>query len=245
MSEVLPRHVAIVMDGNGRWAKRKHLPRLAGHKAGTDSVRAVIRCCLEKKIPVLSLFAFSSENWQRPEQEVSYLMNLFLSTLEKEVETLNKYSICLKVIGERAKLTPKLQEQIARTEEITKSNNALTLVLAISYGGRWDILEASRSIAREVKEGRLDLNSIDENIFSQHLSMPDLPEPDLFIRTSGEQRISNFFLWQLSYAELYFTDLPWPEFNEAAFNEALVDFAKRKRRFGATDEQLESKEASC
>lgn len=242
MSEVLPRHIAIVMDGNGRWAKRKHLPRLAGHKAGTESVKTIIRCCLEKKIPVLSLFAFSSENWQRPEQEVSYLMGLFLTTLEKEIETLNKYGICLRVVGDRSRLNLKLQEQITKTEEITKTNKALTLVLAISYGGRWDIVEATRQIAKAVKENNLGIEDINESLVSHYLSMSDLPEPDLFIRTSGEQRISNFFLWQISYAELYFTELAWPEFTEEAFNQALSDFAKRKRRFGVTDEQLETKE---
>jgi undecaprenyl diphosphate synthase len=236
----LPRHVAIIMDGNGRWARKRHLPRFAGHRTGMESVRSLVRICLQRGIEVLTLFAFSSENWRRPKEEVGLLMNLFMTALDNEVKKLHKNEVRLRIIGERSAFSPELQKRIDDAENLTVDNKALTLVIAANYGGRWDITEATRRLARQVAQGHIQAEAITPELIRANLSLSDLPEPDLFIRTGGEQRISNFLLWQLAYTELYFTPLLWPEFRDDAFAEALTSFATRQRRFGRTGEQVTS-----
>lgn len=236
----LPRHVAIIMDGNGRWAKQRLLPRYAGHRAGVETVRQVVSVCAECKIEVLTLFAFSSENWRRPEQEVSLLMELFMTALQREVSKLHKNNVRLRVIGERQAFANRLQQLIAEGEQLTHDNTGLNLVIAANYGGRWDIAEAVKKLATQIEQGHLRAVDINETLLAQHLCLADLPEPDLFIRTGGEQRVSNFLLWQLAYTELYFTTTLWPDFDKQAFLQALHSFAGRQRRFGRTGEQVES-----
>ncbi len=238
-STSLPRHVAMIMDGNGRWARRRFLPRFAGHKAGLETVRAMVKACLEQGIATLTLFAFSSENWRRPPEEVGLLMNLFLTALEREVTKLHEYGVQLRVIGDRGAFPEELQARIAAAEALTADNRALVLVIAANYGGRWDVTQAVRKLAEAVQAGTLDPAEVTEQRLAAELSLADLPEPDLFIRTGGEQRISNFLLWQLAYTELYFTPILWPDFDAAAFAEALTSFATRQRRFGRTGEQVE------
>lgn len=235
-----PRHVAIIMDGNGRWARRRHLPRFAGHRAGLESVRKTIRACGEQGVEVLTLFAFSSENWRRPKEEVGLLMNLFLNALDKEVGKLHENNIRLRIIGDITAFSSEIQQRIVDAERLTCNNTALQLNIAANYGGRWDIAQSCRQLAARVAKGELSAEAITPELIHQGLSLAALPEPDLFIRSGGEQRISNFLLWQLAYTELYFTDLLWPEFDEAAFNEALLSFARRQRRFGRTGEQVEA-----
>lgn len=235
----MPRHIAIVMDGNGRWAKKRFLPRTAGHRAGVAAVRKVIECCLKRRIEALTLFAFSSENWRRPPQEVSLLMELFLTTLERETEKLNENGVRLRVIGDRAAFAPVLQEKISAAERLTSENSQLNLTIAANYGGRWDILQAARVLAERVAQGDLCPEDISTGVFESELALADLPEPDLFIRTGGEQRISNFLLWQLAYTELYFSPALWPDFDDQALELALNDYASRQRRFGYTSEQVE------
>ena len=236
----IPRHVAIIMDGNGRWAKKRFLPRHAGHRAGVSSVRKTVEGCIAHGVEVLTLFAFSSENWRRPAQEVSLLMELFIVSLERETRKLHENGVRLRVIGDQSAFAPLLQEKIAQAEAMTADNRKLTLVIAANYGGRWDIAEATRRLAAEVENGTLTSDDITPEHIEARLSLADLPEPDLFIRTGGEQRISNFLLWQLAYTELHFTPLLWPEFNETAFEEALASFASRQRRFGQTGDQIEN-----
>ena len=235
----IPKHVAIIMDGNGRWAQKKGSPRIAGHKAGVETVRSVIQACAEKGIEVLTLFAFSSENWRRPEKEVSLLMGLFLAALQREVKKLHKNDVRLKIVGDVTAFDKKIQEQIIKSEALTKNNKRLVLNIAANYGGQWDITQAVKALAKKVETGSLKSDEITSDLISQHLSMNDLPEPDLFIRTGGEQRISNFLIWQLAYSELYFTDTLWPDFDRDAFDLALQSFAGRQRRFGHTGEQIE------
>ena len=235
----LPRHVAIIMDGNGRWAKRLMLPRFAGHRAGVEAVRGIVRACAERGIEVLSLFAFSSENWRRPAQEVSRLMDLLLSAMQREAVKLHENNVRVRFIGERSAFSAKLQQQMDTTESLTGENTGLTLVIAVNYGGRWDLTQATRAIVSRLDSGELDAGEIDEDTIAGHLALHDLPEPDLFIRTGGEQRISNFLLWNLAYTELYFTDTLWPDFDEPAFELALASFRMRQRRFGRTGEQVE------
>lgn len=220
------------MDGNGRWAESRGLPRVEGHKAGLDSVKKIINCCLEKKISCLSLFAFSSENWSRPVTEVNFLMELFLEALRKEIYDLNQHGIRLKFTGDREPLSQVLQKQMCDAEALTMNNQQLILNVVVNYGGKWDIVTAARKLIRTVLDGKLAYDEINEAVFAQFLDTNGMPEPDLFIRTSGELRISNFFLWQLAYTELYFTDVHWPDFNEHEFELALTSFAKRARRFG-------------
>ncbi len=236
----LPRHIAIIMDGNGRWAKNRFLPRTAGHHAGVNSVRRVIEYCQTVGVEVLTLFAFSSENWRRPEQEVSVLMGLFLATLEKETEKLQQKNVRLRVIGDRTAFAVELQEKIAAAEELTAVNTGLNVVIAANYGGRWEITQAVRRVAQRVAAGELSLEAVTTETVASHLELADLPEPDLFIRTGGEKRISNFLLWQLAYTELYFTDTLWPDFDEAALEAAIGDYRGRQRRFGYTGEQVET-----
>lgn len=241
----LPKHIAIIMDGNGRWAKKRGLPRYAGHPSGVEAVRKVVEVCVELRIPVLTLFAFSSENWQRPQKEVNLIMDLFMRSLKKEVRRLERNHVKLKVIGDRSAFTKTLQAQIEEAEQQTAHNQGLLLQVAANYGGRWDITQAAKRLAEQVRRGDLTPDQIDEDQFSRNLCSPDVAEPDLFIRTGGEQRISNFLLWQCAYTELYFTDLLWPDFNRKALEEALHDFARRQRRFGRTGEQVEDQTAEA
>ena len=233
-----PRHVAIIMDGNGRWARQRRLPRVAGHRAGVEAVKEVVRACGEKGISVLTLFAFSSENWRRPKEEVGVLMGLFMAALDNQVRKLHENNIRLSIIGDRSAFSDALQQRIAQAEALTRENSGLRLCVAANYGGRWDIAQAVRQIAAKAVRGEIDPLSVDEATVSRHLCLADLPEPDLFIRTGGEERISNFLLWQLAYTELYFSATLWPDFKRQEFEKALVDFASRERRFGRTGEQV-------
>jgi undecaprenyl diphosphate synthase len=236
-SDAVPRHVAIIMDGNGRWARRRLLPRVAGHKRGVEAVRATIRRCIERGISYLTLFAFSSENWRRPEDEVSFLMQLFIRALEDEVAKLHENNIRFRVIGDLSRFDSRLVDLIDRAEEMTSANDRLTLTIAANYGGRWDILQAVQRMLADNPEKR---GGFGEEDLAPYLALDHAPEPDLFIRTGGEQRISNFLLWQLAYTELYFTDRLWPEFDAEALDEAIVSYGRRERRFGRTSEQLAS-----
>jgi undecaprenyl diphosphate synthase len=234
----IPRHVAIVMDGNGRWAQRAGLPRHAGHQAGADAVRRIVEESIRVGVRVLTLFAFSSENWRRPKAEVTLLMDLFLRALKRELPLLKANGVRLRILGDRGAFSEKLQRRIAEAEAATAGNDRLLLQVAANYGGRWDISEAARKLARAARDGVLDPADIDESTVAAALSFPDCGDPDLFIRTGGERRLSNFLLWQSAYAELYFTDVLWPDFDAAAFGEALRDYAGRQRRFGRTGEQI-------
>ena len=234
----LPKHIAIVMDGNGRWAEARHRPRSFGHKAGVDAVRAVVEACLKRGIGVLTLFAFSSENWRRPQQEVSTLMDLFMRALDREVDALHDTGVRLRFVGAREAFPVELQERMAKVESRTLGNRKLVLNVAVNYGGRWDIVSAARALAEQVQAGTLSPADIDEARFHQMTQLTDWPDPDLFIRTGGETRVSNFLLWQIAYAELYFTDTLWPDFDAAALDEALDDYRRRERRFGRTGAQV-------
>lgn len=234
-----PQHVAIIMDGNGRWARARMLPRAIGHREGVKSVQRVVEACIDRGIGALTLFAFSSENWQRPSEEVSLIMNLFVNTLKKEVDALDRNNVRLRFIGERDAFSDSLRRLISQSEQQTADNRRLDLVIAANYGGQWDITEACRKLAQRVADGSLQPLDIQGEDIRNALSMPDLPMPDLFIRTGGERRISNFLLWQLAYTELYFTDLLWPEFDAGEFDKALAWYANRQRRFGRTGEQVE------
>ncbi|WP_305908336.1 isoprenyl transferase [Methylomarinum sp. Ch1-1] len=233
-----PRHIAIIMDGNGRWAQRRMMPRVMGHRAGVKTVRKVVEYCAEQKIEVLSLFAFSSENWRRPKGEVNTLMELFMATLQSEVDKLDENDIRLRIIGEKTAFSDKLQAKIADAEAQTRDNKGLTLVIAANYGGRWDITQAFRQITAKIAAGELQADDLTEELIGQHLSTADLPEPDLFIRSGGEQRVSNFLLWQLAYTEFYFTPALWPDFDQALLADAIDSFKRRQRRFGHTGEQV-------
>jgi len=237
VSAKVPNHVAIIMDGNGRWAKKRFLPRMAGHRQGVETVRNIVMYCLEHGIEFLTLFAFSSENWRRPAEEVSLLMHLFVHALQQEVEKLYRNGVRLKIIGDISRFSPELQSLIKASEQKTSANNKLILTIAANYGGRWDILQAVNRMAAECPEKS---GSWTEDDLSPYLSMNDAPEPDLFIRTGGEERISNFLLWQLAYSEFYFTETLWPEFDAAAFDKAILSYQQRERRYGRTSEQLEA-----
>jgi len=234
---IVPRHVAVIMDGNGRWAKKRFLPRVAGHRRGVEAVREVVKACIEHGVEYLTLFAFSSENWRRPAEEVSFLMQLFLRSLEQEVEKLHNNDIRFKVVGDLAPFDARLLTQIARGEELTRDNTRLTLTIAANYGGRWDILQAAERCRAEDPGA-----PVTEERLARFLSMSYAPEPDLFIRTGGEQRVSNFLLWQLAYTELYFTDALWPDFGAEALQAAFASYRRRERRFGRTSEQLQEGE---
>jgi len=235
----LPRHIAIIMDGNGRWAQSKHLPRVAGHRAGVETVRDVVRACGELNVEVLTLFAFSSENWRRPQKEVGLLMDLFVKALQGEIKKLHKNNVRFKLIGDITAFKPKLQKLITDAELLTAENTGLTVVVAANYGGRWDIAQAVKRIASRVEAGEFSADDITPEHVHNEVSMHDLPEPDLFIRTGGEQRISNFLIWQLAYTELFFTDTLWPDFNRNILQDAINSFSRRQRRFGLTGEQVE------
>jgi len=232
-------HVAIIMDGNGRWAKKRFMPRFAGHKAGLDSVRKAVQFCVKNKISYLTLFAFSSENWRRPKKEVGLLMDLFATGLTTEVKKLHKNNVKLKIIGNLSAFSDKLQKLIVEAEALTQNNTGLTLLVAANYGGRWDIIQATKELARQVKNGTLEVDEIDEKRIEANLSLGNTPEPDLFIRTGGEKRISNFLLWHLAYCEFFFTDILWPDFDNKVFSQAVDSFQRRQRRFGRTGEQVE------
>ena len=234
-SATIPRHVAMIMDGNGRWAKKRFLPRVAGHVKGVELVREMVRACLERGIAYLTLFAFSSENWRRPQEEVSLLMQLFVKALEQEVEKLGRNGVRLRVVGDLSRFDPHLQELIRRAEEKTADNDRLVLTIAANYGGRWDIMQAVNRLADTEPDRAGNWAEAD---LEPYLAMSYAPEPDLFIRTGGEERISNFLLWQLAYTELYFTPTLWPDFDKAEFDKAIASFQKRERRFGRTSEQL-------
>ena len=234
----IPRHVAIIMDGNGRWARARYLPRGAGHRAGVKSVRAVVEESIRLGVEVLTLFAFSSENWRRPKEEVDFLMQLFLTALRSEVKKLQEQGGRLRVIGDLAAFPERLRREIAEAEATTAANTQLILQIAANYGGRWDLTQAARHLAREVAAGRLDPEGIDEGHLAAGLATDGLPDPDLFIRTGGEQRLSNYLLWQSAYAELYFTAIKWPDFGAAAYAEAIAEYGRRQRRFGQTSEQV-------
>lgn len=233
----VPRHVAIIMDGNGRWARKRFLPRVAGHRRGVESVRTVIRECMHRGVTHLTLFAFSSENWRRPVEEVSFLMQLFIKSLQREVDRLNDNGICFRVIGDLSRFEPGLAELIHDSEQRTAGNQRMTLTIAANYGGRWDIMTAMQRMLAKFPERRSDFT---EEELSAELAMNYAPEPDLFIRTGGEKRISNFLLWQLAYTELYFTDTLWPDFDEAALGAAFESYRTRERRFGRTSEQIQT-----
>ena len=239
-----PRHIAIIMDGNGRWAQNRQLPRAAGHQAGVKAVRKIVDFCASQNIEVLTLFAFSSENWRRPKEEVSLLMGLFISTLQSEINKLDRNDIRLRFIGDKAAFSQQLQKKIAEGEQQTQDNNGLNLVIAANYGGRWDMSQALKKISESVVAGDIQISQINETLINNLLSIADLPEPDLFIRTGGEKRISNFLLWQLAYTELYFTSELWPDFDETSLQEAIDDFMRRQRRYGHTGEQIENKTVS-
>ena len=230
-----PRHVAIIMDGNGRWAKKRFLPRFAGHRRGVETVRETVKYCLEHQIEFLTLFAFSSENWRRPEEEVTLLMQLFVQALQHEVSKLDRNGVRLKVVGDLSRFDPELRTQIITSEQQTAGNDKLTLTIAANYGGRWDILQAVNRMALECPDKQ---GAWCEADLAPYLVMNYAPEPDLFIRTGGEERVSNFLLWQLAYSEFYFTGTLWPEFDSAAFDQAIISFRQRERRFGRTSEQL-------
>ena len=231
-------HVAVIMDGNGRWAKSRSLPRHAGHRSGVKSVRETVEVAAERGVSYLTLFAFSSENWRRPKDEVSRLMKLFLEALQREVDELHRNNVRLRFIGAREQLQVDLVRKIAGGEELTRNNTGLTLNIAVAYGGRWDIVNASRSLAEQAAAGKLAPEDIDEQRFAAELGLAGTPDPDLLIRTGGEQRISNFLLWNLAYAELWFSERLWPDFSAADFDEALAYYARRQRRYGHTGEQV-------
>jgi undecaprenyl diphosphate synthase len=236
-----PRHVAIIMDGNGRWAQKRFMPRAVGHQAGVKAVRKIVEYCANHKIEVLTLFAFSSENWRRPAAEVALLMTLFMATLQREINKLDRNNIRLRFIGDRSAFSDKLQQKMAEGEAQTQGNTDLTLVIAANYGGHWDMCQAFQKIVEKMATGELENQVISEELISQHLSTAGLPDPDLFIRTGGEQRVSNFMLWQLAYTELYLTTTLWPDFDQNSLEDAIKSFKSRQRRFGHTSEQVLNK----
>lgn len=239
----LPKHVVIVMDGNGRWANRRLMQRIAGHRVGAKAVRSAVHYCVDQQIQVLTLFALSVENFlNRPSSEVQFLLSLFSDFLVKEVNQLHESNVCLRIIGDLSVFHPKLREQIAAAEKLTAENTGLKLVIAANYSGRWDLFQAAKAMTRHAISQGIDPDSLREADFTRHLCLSDLPEPDLFIRTSGEQRISNFLLWQLAYTELYFIDELWPDFDEHVFMRAIRSFQHRERRFGCTGDQVAMRE---
>ncbi len=234
----VPQHIAIVMDGNGRWATKRFLPRVAGHKKGVDAVRETVKACAKSGVKYLTLFAFSSENWRRPLEEINVLMSLFAVALEREAAELARNNVRLRVVGELSAFQPKLRELIERAQQITKESSGLVLTVAANYGGRWDIVQATQRLIAEHPEFAQDPSQINETNLASFLAMAYAPEPDLFIRTGGEHRVSNFLLWQLAYTEYYFTDVFWPDFGAAALEDAIRSYSTRERRFGQTNQQL-------
>jgi len=239
----VPRHIAIIMDGNGRWAQRRRRPRVIGHRAGARAVNRAIDFCLEKGVSALTLFAFSSENWGRPQDEIDALMKLFLHALDREVGELQRRGVQVRFIGDRCRFAVPLRDRMAGAERSTAANSRMVLNIAASYGGRQDIAAAARAVAEDVAAGRLQPQQIDEALLSSRLALADLPAPDLFIRTGGDTRLSNFLLWQLAYTELWFTETLWPECDASVLQQALDDYARRERRFGLTSAQIAGKAA--
>ncbi len=237
----IPNHIAVIMDGNGRWARKRFLPRVAGHKRGVETVRDLVKQCAKLNVKFLTLFAFSSENWRRPDDEVSFLMGLFMDALKREVTKLHENNIRLILIGDRSRFSPELVKQIEASEELTANNTGLTLTIAANYGGRWDILQATNTM---IAKNRDKAEPYSEDDLTPHLAMHYAAEPDLFIRTGGEKRVSNFLLWQLAYTEFYFTDTLWPDFDDDAFQTAISSYQQRERRFGRTSEQLSGEQLS-
>lgn len=235
----MPRHVAIIMDGNGRWAQLRGKHRTFGHKAGAEAVRAAVAFCRKRGIEALTLFAFSSENWKRPEQEVSVLMELFFTVLKREVKKLHKHNVRLRIIGDVSGFSQRLQQRIVEAEQLTANNSALQLNIAANYGGRWDISQAARQLAERVAAGTMNSAEVNETTLAECMQLANQPAPDLLIRTGGEHRISNFLLWQLAYAEFYFSQVLWPDFDDREFAAAIADFSCRERRFGLTSEQIQ------
>ncbi|GAJ75524.1 LOW QUALITY PROTEIN: undecaprenyl diphosphate synthase [Vibrio sp. JCM 18905] len=239
-SDSLPKHIAIIMDGNGRWAKSKGKPRVFGHKKGVNAVRKTVAAASKLGIKAMTLFAFSSENWRRPEEEVGLLMELFITVLSSEVKKLHKNNLRLRVIGDTSRFSERLQKKIVEAENLTAGNTGWVINIAANYGGKWDITEAAKTLALKARNGEIRVEDINEQLITEHLTMADLPEVDLLIRTSGECRISNFMLWQMAYAEMYFTPEYWPEFDEDSLVEAVTWFINRERRFGCTGEQIKA-----
>ena len=231
-ADAIPRHIAPIMDGNNRWAKKRLLPSIAGHTAGASAVRRTVEMAAKAGIEVLTLFAFSSENWKRPQAEVDALMGLFMRSLKKEVKRLNEHQICLRIVGDLSGFSDKLQQQIKETEALTSGNTGMVLVVAANYGGRWDIAQAAKKVAAQVAQGKISADEVDEEMLAQHMQLADLPAPDLLIRTSGEERISNFLLWQTAYSEFVFLSVLWPDFDQLHFDEAIQLYQKRQRRYG-------------
>ncbi|MEE9322103.1 MAG: polyprenyl diphosphate synthase [Granulosicoccus sp.] len=240
---VVPQHIAIIMDGNGRWARQRNRPRAAGHQAGFHNTRDIVEACVRRGIDALTVFAFSSENWSRPQKEVGLLMDLFLRALKSEVSKLHENNVRVRFIGERSAFQDKLQGEMNAAEALTVNNTGLNFSIAVNFGGRWDIVNATRQIAAVVRQGQLAPEDITEELFSKHISLAGINEPDLFIRTGGEKRISNYLLWHLAYTELYFTDVLWPDFSDVELDRALDFFAGRQRRFGRTGEQVTGTDA--
>lgn len=234
-------HISIIMDGNGRWAKKHFMPRFAGHKAGLSTVKKLVKYCVELKLDYLTLFAFSSENWRRPEKEVNLLMDLFSKALKSEVKKLDKNNIKLNIIGDLSQFSNKLQSEIKESIDLTSANTGLVLTIAANYGGRWDITQAIKKIAHQVQSKELLVEDVDESLIESNLQTSNIPEPDLFIRTGGEQRVSNFLLWDLAYSEFFFTDTLWPDFDDKLVDKAISSYYSRQRRFGRTGEQIEEK----
>lgn len=234
----LPQHIAVIMDGNGRWAQKHGKSRIEGHIAGVDAVQDIVECCVQLGIPYLTLFTFSTENWKRPEKEVTALMRLLIKVLQREARKINDNNIRLLVIGNADQLPPKVAQTVRETVETTKNNTGLTLVLALSYSGKWDIVQACHRIAEDVSKGNLEPEAVTEELMETYLATSSIPDPELLIRTSGEYRISNFLLWQSAYSEIFFTDVYWPDFRRARLYEAIEDFNRRERRFGLTSDQL-------
>jgi len=237
--QIVPKHIAIVMDGNGRWARERNKPRIAGHDAGSKNLTKIVEACAKKKIQVVTLFAFSTENWNRPKDEVSFLMELFVKVLKRQSKDLHKNNVQLRVIGDCTRFNKRLQKAIIDGQELTANNTGIKLVIAANYSGCWDIAQAARKLGKQIELGIIKADDITPDLFQSAVNLSDLPPPDLLIRTSGEQRISNFMLWQIAYTELYFTDVYWPDFNEAELEKALSFYASRNRRFGLTSEQME------
>jgi undecaprenyl diphosphate synthase len=240
VSESIPKHIAIIMDGNGRWAKSQGKPRVFGHKAGVKAVRKTIQGAAKLGVQAVTLFAFSSENWRRPKDEVNLLMELFLTLLSTEVKKMHKNNLRLRIIGDKQGFSERLQTKISEAEELTSQNTGLVINVAANYGGKWDITQAAKAVAQKCVDGELKAEDIDEDLLGQHISLADIPDVDLMIRTSGESRISNFLLWQMAYAELYFCDQYWPEFDENGLADAVSWFVNRERRFGCTGEQIKA-----
>jgi len=241
-SNRLPSHVAVIMDGNGRWARQRGLDRIFGHQQGVEAVREVIETAAELKIGFLTLYAFSTENWGRPDEEVSALMGIIVQSLSNETDTLLKNNISLRAIGDMDRLADNVRERLLETIKLTSASTGLNLIIALSYSSRWEITKAARRISAEVKKGTINPDSVTEDYFEKYLTTAGIPDPELMIRTSGELRISNFLLWQVAYAELYFTETLWPDFGKDDFYKAIIDFQKRERRFGKTSEQVSEKQ---